>query len=645
MRSLLILGVGMYWAVQISIRPPPSSPRHTKGAATGSPDPSNQKRMTLLCFGERHQPVHVGCTRPLPICVGEFCLRDQGAREAKWVDRYIFDDLLDDGYDSALSGRSALFVENPMWDVRRGVPESMWRDYPFLARALVRRRQDDGSITTGTTDMAPGGFGNGNMLSGLKGTATYGVDVEKHMNLRTLIQKIRRILKNATSSASSDLLAPAPSSCGKHSKLKDIRDNVDNCNRGKHGAPGWGTACRLNTRRLEVDHFDARMVSGPLETLINPFPLLLRCYSFLDHFLGESCPGDGSDWVPSQHAKDVHARCLHYILGPASPLPEAEWKSSCEEFVEQTMESYLTSRYDESLKAYVPSQDDSTDVPATQALADITERGRPRQVTRLMKDMFRLAHAALREQIERTERCLGKAFVSAFMRLYCHFCINVYTRPQVRNAFHVLWVTGLGERWKGRMKANGKGMTQQDIEDQFYSPAAKPAFISFQHPYYTRSCMKHASRTARLVNVKSPLTDSITDIRMMLRMLELGTGGDCPRAVLYGGMAHTKNISRFFSFIADRGPRRLPTFCAARPGEPESPLCLCDAKDFDIVQRVITVVRSEGEAQEYQYPDPDQWVVPPNADQDLRDFRMVESARSLPAPSLHPHPHGDPSAR
>lgn len=577
--SLVVMGSCMYWFTRLGFRP--------KGQGVGQPP----REMTILMFGELHKQIEYGCTRRIPLCIGDFCFSDKrSAQDAKWVHRYIVDVLLDEKRHTSES-KTLFFVENPKESFEnREVPADVREAYPTLASMLEYR-----------------------------GDFTFSGD-NAHKE-RKLVNEIRDLLGivfleeeswrgDAPLGADAEFFSDP---CGLPSALTAIRSEVNDCGRAATG----GASCPVDSRRIIVDHFDCRMIKGAMGTVINPFPLLLRCFSFLRHMFG-ACPEDGSDWSRTKASADTQSQCLHYILGPASPLPASEWKECARYVKERVVGDYLQSRYDPLEKRYVPAEEDENDRQAVEALGWISEYGDPRRVVELMNDMFKFMHSGLGRQKERTERVFGKPFVASVLRAYCHYNANVYTKPQIRNAFHALWITGLGER----MSKLGSGSQEEKTEVSYYGRGPsrlRPAPFRFQHPYFTRRCQIRAARIARLINAKSSLTDSITDVTMLLRILEAGGSGECDRAVVYGGMAHTKNISRFFSFLAD-GVRALPSYCVAGAEDTASERCKCSDEDLKNVREQLLLRDSRGVSTEYCYPEPGQYVVIEGSDRDEQIF-------------------------
>lgn len=583
--SLVVMGSCMYWLTQLEFRP--------RGQAEGD---DATRKMTILMFGELHKQIEYGCTRRIPLCIGDFCFSGQkSARDAKWVHRYIVDVLLNDTRVQH-KPKTLFFVENPKESYESGTSLARMREaYPTLESLL-----------------------NPSMLS--SNTAKSKNNAHKQ---RKLVNEIRDLLdiierggsdRNTSENRGSNF---HPNACGMPSALTAIRSEVNECNRDDTS----DAKCPVDTRRVIVDHFDSRMVTGPIQTIINPFPLMLRIFSFVNHMLGP-CPPDGSDWVRSTASMDAQSKCLHYILGPASPLSRAEW-DACALFVkERVVGDYLRSRYDTKNKRYNPTHDDMGDHQATEALKWLSEYGNPQRLVHLIDDMFRLTHSRLAEQRRKTERVFGAEFVGSFLRAYCHFCANVYTRPQIRSAFHALWITGLGKRVEQRRPS----LTEDQMEAVYYGQdetkteaRLQPAAFGIRYPYFTREGQVKAAQIARLVNVKSSLTDSITDVTMLLRILESGGSKECDRAVIYGGMAHTKNVSRFFAFLA-KGLRNLPSFCVAGRNENLAESCKCSYDDLRIIRERLILRESRGTSREYCYPEVGQYVVIEDAVRDQRTF-------------------------
>ena len=607
MSKVAILGVSMYWALKLALRVPKS---HS--------DDKNRS-ISILLFGERHQPVKVGCTRPVPMCVGNFCFGSESVSKTRWVHRYIFDDILGSG---ARSGdlqlraphpkeKAIVFVENPRWDYRRGVPSAVERDRPCVTTSLMKIPATPGRELSGGT----------NLMKNMVGMTSRSRLRESFAALEEAVRRSTLRTKHSFRSGGSNF---DPTPCGMPSALSAVRNHTDACNRGSNGAPQGADTCPLDTNIVEIDHFDSRMVTGPYDTIINPFPLLLRCPSFVSSLLGE-CKSTNGDWVPSTREKRTQAKCLHYILGPASPLSPAD-QMSCASFVKDRVLKYLKSIFNRKEMRYVPSKEDQDDYFGIDALKTLSGIGTPQELTCLMSDMFAMAHQELAEQIRRTEDVYGVEFVQSLLRLYCNFNVNVYTRPQIRNSFHALWVTGTGERVQKHNSSlemhPDEKISKKDLEEHFYKNPESVSWFPFTYPFYTRICKQRALCSTRLINLKSSLTDSITDVRMILRMIELGGSGERSRAIVYGGMAHTKNILRFFSF-AVRGKSALPTFCIARPEEQGEPTCACTAQDVERVRSVFRLTHSRGISQEYVYPDLDQWVAPTHAEEDMHDFQGV----------------------
>lgn len=575
-KPLVLMGVSMYWFQKFEIK--------AKGVV---------KKLALLTFGERHQSVAVGCTKPIPMCIGQFCFgQDESAKQAQWVHRYIFDDLLyKENFPSGTNNpHVALYIENPFWIHLHS--RTFGQKYPYLDKALNYRAEENKNRTHHTSEKS-------NMIP---------ADRDLRNTLRDGLQALRDDL-SAASSAQSHSSAFDPTLCSFRSGLAAVRNQVDTCNETRGLT---SSNCPIDSQAVHVDHFDTRMVSGQFDTIINPFALLLRSYSFMNYMFGR-LPPNATEPDHSLHVKTMQAKCLHYILGPGSHLSEIERKENAA-YIKNKVLDYLKSVYDESTQRYVPTEDDRIDRSASETLRELSEIGDPVFIQQLMVDMFRLMHSKLQDQILKTASSLGDTFVRSLLKIYCHFSVNVYTRPQLRNAFHTMWITGLGKR----MSDDGADKMKQ-LETYYLKNPKSFAIFPFQAPYYTRWSVHRALLATRLINIKSSLTDSITDVRTILHMLHIAVAQDCPRAVLYGGMAHTKNITRFFTF-ATSGKTSLPDFCVSPSNQSPEHSCLCTSTDFKNFQNIISLTTSNGVAQEFSFPEQDQWLAPEHVIEDRNDF-------------------------
>ena len=333
------------------------------------------------------------------------------------------------------------------------------------------------------------------------------------------------------------------------SALTSLRKMYDSCNRKQDDTK----ACPLDARdRIEVYHFDLRMIriaKGGFGAIINPFTDLCNVPSFMDALFGRiQSDAKGSHIRPRFLEGSVTERLgiVKFIIGPL--FPKKYNNAQVEQFKQSVLkkcEVYLTQKWNPGTSSYTIQYEDLSDQQGAQSLKSVSEIGNPTKVMTLIREMVAMAHQEMMQNAKEAAKSTSATLVERIITHFVQYIAFVYTRPQVQNTWHAYYTMRLGH------DVHASSMSAKDVQKlrtKWFDGEPTSHFSTFN--------MHQALVQMRKQNVLSLMTDTFTDLNSILKMIA-NIGKGTRRVLLYGGLAHVKNISRFLVYVAN-GPSAVP---------------------------------------------------------------------------------------
>lgn len=496
-------------------------------------------KIYFMGLGERHDPPKVGCQNNFQVLTQSVNFpdaRDWHGYSMIWVHQFIhaimqaasrkdrrlhgseITDLKHIGRASTRDITSVLhFLENPTHEFEPCWPKDR---YPETQRQCI-------SVLNATT--------HGTELAVCKSREVNPIHSEEVISVnKRLTPQIRR---NALQNIRDSLCA------SNRSALTSLRKMYDSCNR-KQDDP---KACPLDARdRIEVYHFDLRMIriaKGGFGAIINPFTDLCNVPSFMDALFGRiQSDSRGSHIRPRFLEGSITERLgiVKFIIGPL--FPKMYDNASIRRFAQSVFkkcEVYLTGKWNPRTSSYDAKYEDISDQHGTQSLKSVSELGNPTKVMMLMREMVSMAHKEMIKNAQEAAKSTSASLVQQIILHFVEYIALVYTRPQVQNTWHAYYTMRLGH------VVHEKNISAADVRD-----LRQKWFDGHTTTHFSKYNMQQALEQMRKQNILSLMTDTFTDLNTVLKMIA-NIGRGTRRVLLYGGLAHVKNISRFLIYVSN----------------------------------------------------------------------------------------------
>lgn len=326
------------------------------------------------------------------------------------------------------------------------------------------------------------------------------------------------------------------------SALSAIRGMYDSCGRKSREE---NKSCPLASKTtVEVYHFDIRMIRvgpGGFGAVVNPFTELCNALSFIKVMLGP-CPrvlGSPTGITPTSEGTLAQRKgIVQFILGPLFPeILKTDESIDFEASIMRRVHEFLEASWDKYASTYRASLDDTHDVHAVECLKSVSNLGPPGSVTRLIREMNQMAHDEMKKNMESAIKATSTRTVTRLIEDYVHFVSSIYRRPQLKDSWQAYYTMRMGHTVEYMGISRDK---VRELRKRWFR--GEPV-----RPYFTDVNMRHAVLQTRKQNVLSLMTDTYTDLNTLLKMIAcIGNGAN--RILMYGGLAHMKNIVRFLVY-------------------------------------------------------------------------------------------------